>query len=132
MLLHEFFSCFSKQKKKQNNFQALRTANSLSRSKITLCLNSSTTLWKRLTVMSALSVSWKIIDVDLGTTISVNVSYLACQSLIIFNGTTTSKVVKYSESSIKCSFFTKSPRFRVINDPLCFFSILCRLVFKAL
>lgn len=33
-------------------------------------------------------------------------------------GTITNKVVKYSESKIKCSFFTKSARFRVNRLPL--------------
>ena len=100
--------------------------------KYTLCLYSSTTLWKRVTVIKALSASWKIICVDLGTTMSVSDSYFACQSLILLNGTTTSKVVKYSESRTKCSFLTKSPKLRVIREPVCFFSIDCRLVLRAL
>ena len=77
--------------------------------KSTLCLNSSQTLWNNVTVIKALSASWKIICVDLGTTISVKDSYLACQSLMLLSGTTTSNVVKYSESKTKCSFFTNSP-----------------------
>ncbi len=98
----------------------------------TLCLNSSTTLWKSETLISAWSVSWNTSCVDLGTTMSVSDSYLECQSLIMFNGTTTSRVVKYSEFRTKCSALTRSPRFRVIRLPVCLFSMLCKLVLRAL
>ena len=37
----------------------------------------------------------------------------------IYLGTITSKVVKYSLSKIKCSFFTKSAKFLVNKLPLC-------------
>ena len=38
--------------------------------------------------------------------------------MLTYHGMITNKVVKYSESRIKFSFFTRSPRFRVSKGPL--------------
>lgn len=56
----------------------------------------------------------------------------SCVHCGTYLGTTTSNVVKYSESRMKCSFFTRSAKFRVSKLPVCFFSIFCRLLFKLL
>ena len=100
------------------------------------CLNSSTTLRKRVTVTKAFSPSWVTSWDERGTTIAVSSSYLSHQSWIValhkkgsvqtqvpnkiesYLGTMTNNVTRYSESNTKCSFFTNSPRFRVTKLPL--------------
>ena len=104
------------------------------------CLNSSTTLRKRVTVTKACSPSCVTNWDERGTTMAVSFSYLSHQSWMValnkkiyiesdkydfykqynttYLGTITKSVTKYSESKTKCSFLTSSPRFLVTKLPL--------------